>query len=190
MLCIHAAATPCGQIWRGKGTTCCDPQRKSTLHFVTMLGTRGRGSASARVQARARAMTGAKGGSTVATSSGVMTATSLPSLVDRSRNVTTYTTATTPVHPRTNEMVPTTSATTLTNTGRSGGMSGGEVTMAHVHELCKGLIAQIKVIDGCLKGIDEKQSKLSDAVKELNDMMKKYTKESFAIKGTPREVSE
>ena len=154
MYAVHIhAAPPCRQIWWGKGTTCCDPQLKLTLQFVTMLGTRGRDSASGRIRARARARstTGARSGSTVATSSGVMRATSLPSLVDRSRNVTTFTT-TTPVHPCTNEIVPTTSATTLTNTGRSGAMSG------------------------------------SGERKELNDMMK-YTKESFAIKGTPREVN-
>ena len=39
-------------------------------------------------------------------------------------------------------------------------------------------------LEGRLKGIEDKQLKLSDAVKELNDMMK-LSKESFTIKGTP-----
>ena len=43
--------------------------------------------------------------------------------------------------------------------------------------------------DGRLKGIEDKQARLSDALKELNEMMKKFTKESFVIKGTPREAS-
>ena len=40
-----------------------------------------------------------------------------------------------------------------------------------------------------LKAIEDKQLKLSDAIKELNDMIKKLSKESFTIKGTLHEVS-
>ena len=39
--------------------------------------------------------------------------------------------------------------------------------------------------DSHLRAIEDKQLKLSDAI---NDMVKKLSKESFTIKGTPREV--
>ena len=50
------------------------------------------------------------------------------------------------------------------------------------------ILSKMNGFDGRLRAIEDKQLKLSDAIKELNDMVKKLSKESFTIKGTPCEV--
>ena len=49
-------------------------------------------------------------------------------------------------------------------------------------------MSKMNGFDGRLRAIEDKQLKLSDAIKELNDIVKKLSKESFTIKGTPSEV--
>ena len=61
-------------------------------------------------------------------------------------------------------------------------------TINSVHELCKGILSKMNGFDHRLKEMEDKQLKLSDAIKELHDMMKKMSKDSFVIKGTPYEV--
>ena len=55
-----------------------------------------------------------------------------------------------------------------------------------IYDVCKGVMGQLRGFDGRLKAIEDKQARLSDAFKELNEMMKTFPKESF---GSPREVS-
>ena len=67
--------------------------------------------------------------------------------------------------------------------------SGQNITINTIHELCRGMLSKMNGFDSRLKAIEEKQLKLSDAMKELHDMTKKLSKESFTIKGTHREVN-
>ena len=47
----------------------------------------------------------------------------------------------------------------------------------------------VRNIDGRLKSLEAKTVKLASVIKELSDIIKKYCKTSFTIKGTPLEVS-
>ena len=65
--------------------------------------------------------------------------------------------------------------------------SSDDITINSVHELCKGILNKMNGFDHWLKAMEDKQLKLSDALKELHDnnMM---SKESFSIKETPYKV--
>ena len=56
--------------------------------------------------------------------------------------------------------------------------------------LCESIHEQGKSFDHRLLSIEQRQTTLSDALKELHTMMKKQMKESFAIKGSSFEASE
>ena len=84
---------------------------------------------------------------------------------------------------------------TLTNTisgsaNTSSGTSapGGANTMDE-SEGSRYLIDMMKSVDERVRSLETKTVKLTAAIKELNDIMKKHCKNSFAIKGSPYEVS-
>lgn len=133
---------------------------------------RGRGSASSRIIASARAIAGRGVG---------MTATSIPSLNQRSQLIVSPS--------NTSGGISRVSSPPVTNpTNPRSSDSSSDCTINSVHELCKGILNKMNGFDHRLKEMEDKQLKLSDAIKELHGMMKKMSKESFAIKGTPYEV--
>ena len=136
---------------------------------------RGRGSASSRIIASARATAGRGVG---------MTATSIPSLSQRSQLIVSPSNTSGGIS-RSNSL----SSPPVTNPTNRSGDSSSDGTINSVHELCTGILNKMNGFDNRLKAMEEKQLKLSDAIKELHDTMKKMSKESFAIKGTPYEVS-
>ena len=82
---------------------------------------------------------------------------------------------------------------TLTNTisgsaNTSSGTSAPGDTMDE-SEGSRYLIDMMKSVDERVRSLETKTVKLTAAIKELNDIMKKHCKNSFAIKGSPYEVS-
>ena len=140
-----------------------------------MRRTRGsaRGSASSRIVARARA---------IVSHGSSMTATSLP---QRSQSITTISRSPQDLTSGSggSNDIPSTPPTSQPGHGT------GQITINTIHELCRGMLSKMNGFDSRLKAIEEKQLKLSDALKELHDMTKKLSKESFTIKGTHREVA-
>ena len=121
---------------------------------------RGRGSASSRIIASARAIAGRGVG---------MTATSIPSLNQRSQLIVSPSNMSGGIS-RSNSVSspPVTNPTNLRSSD-----SSGDCTINSVHELCKGILNKMNGFDHRLKEMEEKQLKLSDAIKELHGMMKK-----------------
>ena len=58
-----------------------------------------------------------------------------------------------------------------------------------VYSMCKSTNDQCRRIELKLKGVEQNQVKLTAALKELTDLMKKQEKNSFTIKGSPFEVN-
>ena len=60
--------------------------------------------------------------------------------------------------------------------------------VSSILRMSRGFQDQMNRIDQRLLGLEKKQDKLSDTLKEINDLVKKIKKDSFCIKGSPYEV--
>ena len=60
--------------------------------------------------------------------------------------------------------------------------------VSSILRMSRGFQDQMNKIDQRLLGLEKKQDKLSDTLKEINDLVKKIKKDSFCIKGSPYEV--
>lgn len=140
-----------------------------------MNATRGRGSASSRIIASARAATAGHGVG--------MTATSIPSL-----NVRSQSSSRTITSGGVGRQVTTSRSNSVSSIPVTNPDNGQNATINSVYELCNGILSKMNGFDDRLKQMEDKQLKISDAIKELHDMIKKMSKASFAIKGTPYEV--
>lgn len=63
------------------------------------------------------------------------------------------------------------------------------VTLEGVYNLCKDISALIQTMDTRLRAVEDRSHRVTTAVKELNDYIKKYCKSSFSVKGSQYEVS-
>ena len=61
-------------------------------------------------------------------------------------------------------------------------------TVNSILSMCKGHRDQMNRIEQRILGLEKKQDKLSDTLKEITDLIKKLKKDSFSIKGSPYEV--
>ena len=95
-------------------------------------------------------------------------------------SVSTHTTSSVPLEGTSAATTTTTSRITHANTN---------VTLEAIFQQCRSATDSMKTIDGRLKSLEERTTKLATSVKELNDLMKKHCKDSFTIKGTKFEVS-
>ena len=66
-------------------------------------------------------------------------------------------------------------------------MSEG-VSLDALFELCHDTAQVVRAMDTKLRCVEDKTRSLTNTVKELNDYVKKYCKNSFSIKGSQYEV--
>lgn len=57
-------------------------------------------------------------------------------------------------------------------------------------ELCRETSTMVRVMNAKLHSIEERTQRLSSTLKELNEYVKKYCKDSFTVRGSQYEVSD
>ena len=63
------------------------------------------------------------------------------------------------------------------------------VTLEGVFDLCKDMSTLIRTMDARLRSVEDRSLRVTSAVKELNEYIKKYCKGTFTVKGSQYEVS-
>ena len=69
------------------------------------------------------------------------------------------------------------------------GTLSDSVSLEALFDLCRDTLTAIRTMDKRLGQVEDKASKLTSTVKELNDCVKKFCKQSFTVKGSQYEVS-
>lgn len=82
-----------------------------------------------------------------------------------------------------------TSGSIANNSNAGSSMDNPEsVSLGKVFDECRAVSVRVERISGRLHSVEEKTSKILAAIKELNELTKKYCKSSFVIKGSQYEV--